>query len=108
MDEHDRPTQPPEIPQGSLTPALDGNTGVPPGSGTRSDHGDVGAAPAGTVVPTPDQERYSAELSSGLPQIPGYHTTHEIKRGGMGVVYEARDIDRNRTVALKMIRGATD
>lgn len=39
-----------------------------------------------------------------LPEIPGYVVEAELGRGGMGVVYRARQLGLNRTVALKMIR----
>jgi mono/diheme cytochrome c family protein len=38
-----------------------------------------------------------------LPVIPGYEVVRVIDQGGMGVVYEARQVDLGRTVAVKMI-----
>src|SRR5262245_13908502 len=38
-----------------------------------------------------------------LPQIPGYEVEAILGRGGMGIVYQARHLRLNRTVALKML-----
>jgi serine/threonine-protein kinase len=46
-----------------------------------------------------------AEAADGpLPEVPGYDVLALLGRGGMGVVYQARQLGFNRVVALKMVR----
>lgn len=83
-------------------PSFDPSVAGPP---TMPIRGQAEVAPLPLPPPANSAVSYKSPPNRGLPSIDGYRLMRQLGRGGMGIVYLAKESALNRFVAIKVVAG---